>query len=70
MKISQNKLYRLCNKYQWFTNGDCKQYDMLFKTNEEDASLQKLATIILICSIDYEEKYILEILKKEAYLYW
>jgi len=43
---------------------------MLFKTNEEDASLQKLATIICICSIDYEEKYILEILKKEAYLYW
>lgn len=26
MKISTETLYRLCNKYQWFTSGDCGVY--------------------------------------------
>ena len=58
MKISTEKLYRLCNKYQWFTSGDCTQY--------EGASLETLATIIWLCSSSYEEKQILEILEKES----
>lgn len=66
MKISTDKLYYLCNKYDWFTNGDCQQYDMLFKLNREGAPLEKLATIIWICSTDYSEKDILKILKQEA----
>lgn len=66
MKISNDKLYNLCNKYQWFTNGDCKQYQMFFDRNAQGASLETLATIIWICSTDWSEQDILEILKQEA----
>lgn len=66
MKISAEKLYRLCNKYQWFTSGDCTQYEKLFEKNRQGASLETLATIIWLCSVGYEEKYILEILNKEC----
>ena len=66
MKISTEKLYRLCNKYQWFTGGDCSQYEKLFDKNRQGASLETLATIIWLCSSSYEEKQILEILKKEC----
>lgn len=48
-KISSTKLYYLCNKYQWFTNGDNRQYRELFKLADEGANLEKLATIIWIC---------------------
>ena len=66
MKISNDKLYNLCNKYQWFTNGDNKQYQMFFDRNAQGASLETLATIIWLCSTSYEEKQILEILEKES----
>lgn len=66
MKISTDKLYYLCNKYQWFTNGDCRQYDLLFKLNREGAPLEKLATIIWFCSFGYNEQDILKILQQEA----
>ena len=66
MKISTETLYRLCNKYQWFTSGDCTQYEKLFKKNRQGASLETLATIIWLCSVGYEEKQILEILEKEC----
>ena len=66
MKISSNKLYHLCNKYQWFTGGDCSQYEKLFEKNREEASLETLATIIWLCSSSYDEKQILEILEKEC----
>ncbi len=66
MKISAEKLYRLCNKYQWFTSGDCTQYEKLFEKNRQGASLETLATIIWLCSVRYEEKDILKILEKEC----
>jgi hypothetical protein len=66
MKISTDKLYYLCNKYQWFTNGDNKQYRKLFERNKQGASLETLATIIWICSDDYDEQLILNILKRET----
>lgn len=66
MKISNDKLYNLCNKYQWFTNGDNKQYQMFFDRNTQGASLETLATIIWICSTDWNEQDILEILQQEA----
>ena len=66
MKISNDKLYYLCNKYQLFTNGDCKQYDLLFKLNKDGAPLEKLATIIWFCSFGYDELTILKILQQEA----
>ncbi len=66
MKISTNKLYSLSNKYQWFTNGDIRQYRLLFELNEQGASLEKLATIIWICSKGYTKNEILKTLQKEC----
>ena len=66
MKISTETLYRLCNKYQWFTSGDRTQYEKLFKKNRQGASLETLTTIIWLCSGGYEEKQILELLEKEC----
>lgn len=65
MKISTGTLYRLCNKYQWFTSGDCTQYEKLFAKARQGVSLETLATIIWLCSVGYEEKQILAILEKE-----
>lgn len=70
MKISTDKLYRTCNKYQFFTSGSINQYDKLFERNKEGASLQTLATIIWICSVGYTENEIFQILKKECDLKW
>lgn len=28
--LTVDKVYQLCNEYQWFTKGDCKQYEMMF----------------------------------------
>ena len=66
MKLSTNRLYTLCNKYQWFTNGDNEQYGMMFEKNKEGASLETLATIIWICSTGWSEQDILKILKEES----
>lgn len=66
MKISTDKLYRTCNKYQWFTSGSINQYEKLFERNKEGTSLQTLATIIWICSNGYSENEILQILQKEC----
>lgn len=66
MKISTETLYRLCNKYQWFTSGDCTQYEKLFAKARQGTGLETLATIIWLCSVRYEEKQILEILEKEC----
>ena len=65
MKISTDKLYYLCNKYQWFTNGDRTQYERLFEKNRNGATLEELALIIWICSSNATEQEILEILQKE-----
>lgn len=46
MKISTEKLYYLCNKYQWFTGGDNRKYELLFEQNKQGANLERLATII------------------------
>ena len=66
MKISTEKLYRLCNKYQCFKSCDCTKYEKLFKRNRQGASLETLATIIWLCSVGYEEKDILKMLEKEC----
>jgi hypothetical protein len=65
MTLHYEKLYALCNRYQWFTNGDTKQYNMLFDRNREDASIEVLATIIWICSSGWNEQDILKILQQE-----
>ena len=64
-RLSTDKLYYLCNKYQWFTNGDKLQYQKLFDRNRQGAPLETLATIIWLCSPEANENKILEILKLE-----
>ena len=66
MKLSTDKLYLLCNKYQWFTAGDSCQYAKLFEKNNRGATLETLALIIWLCSSNATEKDILEILQKEC----
>ncbi len=66
MKISTDQLYYLCNKYQWFTAGDSRQYELLFRECKSGASLERLATIIYVCSRGYSEQDILKILQQEA----
>ena len=68
MTLHYELLFGLCCRHKWFTNGDSKQYDMLFDRNREGASLETLATIIWICSTGYTEDEILSILKKEKAL--
>lgn len=68
-RITSNKLYYLCNKHQWFTAGDNRQYSLLFELTEKGASLEKLATIIWICSSNATENEILKILIKECDYY-
>ena len=65
MQFTTEKLWSLCNKYQWFTNGDNKQYSRLFDKNKQGATLEQLALIIWICSSNMTEQEILETLKKE-----
>ena len=65
MQFTTEKLWSLCNKYQWFTNGDNKQYSRLFDKNKQGATLEQLALIIWLCSSNMTEQEILEILKKE-----
>lgn len=66
MKISIDQLYYLCNKHQWFTNGDRFQYELLFHECKGGASLERLATIIYVCSGGYSEQDILKLLQEET----
>ncbi len=66
MQITVPKLYSLCNKYQWFTDGSIRQYDRLFEKAKDGASLKELALIIWICSSNMTEQEILAILEKET----
>ncbi len=66
MKISIDKLYFLCNKYQWYTNGDRFQYDLMVQECKNGTSLERLATFIYVCSRGYSEQDILKILQQEA----
>lgn len=59
MNITATDMYRVCNKYNFFTHGSNYQYDKLFDVVREDSTnLTKIATIIWICSEQsYEEVY-------------
>ena len=56
----------------WGSYNECNEralgskYEKLFEKNKQGASLETLATIIWLCSVGYEEKDILKILKKEC----
>lgn len=42
----------LCIKNNWFTCGSIRQYEKLFKANEELAPIEEIVTIIWLCSDD------------------
>ena len=48
--LTIEKVYRVCNKYQWFTGGTNSQYDKLFERIENGASLKEIALMIWLCT--------------------
>lgn len=49
-RISNYTLRNLCIKNNWFTAGDNEQYDKLFQLNEMEATIERIATAIWMCS--------------------
>ena len=49
---TRENLRQLCIKNNWFTDGNCSQYEKLFYANEHGASIEQIATIIWLCSSD------------------
>lgn len=47
---SNHFLRELCIKNNWFTCGTCEQYEKFFELNENEASLETLATVNWLCS--------------------
>lgn len=56
MKISTETLYRLCNKYQWFTSGDCTQYEKLFEKTDKVRALKRLQRLSGFARSDTKKK--------------
>lgn len=48
--MNKKSMYQLCNEKQWFTHGDCEQYDKLFYAVKGGATIHDLAIILWICS--------------------
>ena len=73
MKLSTMDVYELCNKHQWFTSGDSRQYEKMFdyvRDQEIFASstdkIRKLTTMIWICSNEISEEEIYNALYRKA----
>lgn len=49
---TRENLRQLCIKNNWFTCGDCEQYEKMFYANENGFSIEDIATIIWLCSND------------------
>lgn len=60
------KVYSLCNRYQWFTHGTNTQYERMFDMVREKRKTKDIALVIFICSEGYTEKQIYDILKSEG----
>lgn len=50
--MTNEALRQLCIDYDWFTAGTSRQYDKLFKMNEQGCPVEELALIIWLCSYD------------------
>lgn len=48
--LTRDRLFKLCNKYDWFCCGSVKQYDKLFEMLRDGATTHDLAVMIYICS--------------------
>lgn len=68
---TNEELRELCIQHNWFTCGTNEQYEKLFRSNENDISIDGIALIIWICS---KEKItigeILSELKKAREDFW
>ncbi len=47
---TRENLRSLCIRKNWFTCGDCTQYEKLFYANENGCPIEEIATIIWLCS--------------------
>lgn len=56
MKISTETLYRLCNKYQWFTSGDCTQYENYLRKTDKVRALKCLQRLSGFARSDTKKK--------------
>lgn len=61
---AQDKMYRLCNKKQYFTCGSHAQYDKFFQMVRERKSLDSIARVLWVCS---NEKFTFEEIYKDCY---
>lgn len=48
--MSVDKVYRLCNKHQWFTCGATSAYDKMFELVKNGYGVEKVAIAIWVCS--------------------
>ena len=48
------RLRMLCIRNDWFTEGTVRQYQKLFRANEEKAPIEEIATIIWLCTDETE----------------
>jgi hypothetical protein len=57
--IRSDELRSICIKNNWFTNGSINQYTKLFELNDSGASLDELALIIWLCSLNTTKQEII-----------
>lgn len=48
--LTRDRLYKLCNKHNWFTAGSTNQYMELFDLVDAKATTHEIALVIWICS--------------------
>ena len=70
-KLTPMDMYELCNEQKWFTCGTNSQYEKMFdfvRNNEITCGnsylIQRLSTIIWICSENVEENHIYIVIEK------
>ena len=73
-KLTTMDMYELCNEKQWFTCGTNSQYEKMFDyvnssnidslSIRNDEKIEKLATMIWICSDNIEEDEIKNSIRK------
>lgn len=47
---TRTNLRTLCIAHNWFTCGNCAQYEKMFYANENGCPIEEIATIIWLCS--------------------
>lgn len=55
--ITVEVMHELCNRYQWFTAGTCRQYSKLFDMVRAGFSNEQLAAVITLCSDGENARY-------------